>query len=601
MNSVRSTVAGSLAPLALLLLLTRRSRAVAVAMIAFEAMLPAVTALVTGRATAQASLGAGVAGGLVALVIVIVVQQVYEIAVFPIREELGREIDWKHRRRLVSAAYVAVGPSPFEDDKSVVLLSESVSQLGQFTAGRAASHVLIVVGQFAAGLLCAAILIVEDPLAGLGTVLFLLLARRFTIATAIGLSWVSVRSAAVTRQAQYWARVATNPASGKDVRVYGLADWVIGKWSERFTTQRAPIWSGRSRLVWLAWVPFLLTGVAAYLAFSLIAEHPTPEQLSQNILALYGLLGLGAVSWDVYVLQHGKAPLQAGRSFERRLAATRPLPAPAGRMGAGRAPGPPACGAPSISFDGVCFTYPHRTVETLSDMSVIIEPGEVFGLVGRNGAGKTTCMRLIQHLVAPDAGSVRISGRDASPMNVCDVRAGIAVVNQDAARFDLTLRQNVMLGAAQWYADGAFFDHIRPGLRLDDLAETLPNGWDTPLGRSRTGGTDLSGGQWQRVALARAVAGIRAGKRLVLLDEPTSHLDAEAELDTLRGLLAEARDATVVLVSHRLSIMRLVDRIGLIDGGRLAEIGTHNELVARESTYGVMFRTQANALIGGGR
>ena len=129
---------------------------------------------------------------------------------------------------------------------------------------------------------------------------------------------------------------------------------------------------------------------------------------------------------------------------------------------------------------------------------------------------------------------------------------------------------------------------------LDEVLDRLPHGWDTPLARSRTGGVDLSGGQWQQVVLARALYAVRTGARLLVLDEPTAHLDVRTEFDVFQRLAARKQDAGVVLISHRLSTVRQADRIVLLEDGRITESGTHDELMARGGGYATMFAIQAD-------
>jgi ABC-type multidrug transport system fused ATPase/permease subunit len=152
----------------------------------------------------------------------------------------------------------------------------------------------------------------------------------------------------------------------------------------------------------------------------------------------------------------------------------------------------------------------------------------------------------------------------------------------------------VTLGHASVPRDDAAIEAAARDAGLDEVLARLPHGWDTPLARSRTDGVDLSGGQWQQVVLARALYAVRTGARLLVLDEPTAHLDVRTEFDVFQRLAARKQDAGVVLISHRLSTVRQADRIVLLEDGRITESGTHDELMARAGGYATMFAIQAD-------
>jgi len=234
-------------------------------------------------------------------------------------------------------------------------------------------------------------------------------------------------------------------------------------------------------------------------------------------------------------------------------------------------------------------------------LTLEIEPGSSVAVVGANGAGKSTLIKLLCGLHRPDSGRVLVDGGD--PGSDDRLRRRVAVIFQEFVRYHLTLRENVgmaMLG-----------DH-----REEDVAAVVPRalhdatgdpvlarvgGWDRVLSGEYAGGTDLSGGQWQRVALARALAAIDAGAGVLVLDEPTAALDVRAEAQLFDNFLTVTRGLTTILVSHRLSSVRHADRIVVLDGGRIVEDGTHDELVASGDRYARMFALQAErfALAGG--
>jgi ABC-type multidrug transport system fused ATPase/permease subunit len=204
--------------------------------------------------------------------------------------------------------------------------------------------------------------------------------------------------------------------------------------------------------------------------------------------------------------------------------------------------------------------------------------------VGLNGAGKTTLAKLLCRLYDPQSGAIEVDGVDLRDLDVTAWRSRIAAVFQDFIRFERPLRDNVAPG-------GAPDDVV-----LSALADAGAGGLaalDTPLARGYPGGTDLSGGQWQRVALARALCAVRTGAGLVLLDEPTAQLDVRGEAEIFDRLLAATRHATTILISHRFSTVRHAGRICVLEHGRVVELGTHDELMAREGRYRTMFELQA--------
>jgi ATP-binding cassette subfamily B protein len=214
-----------------------------------------------------------------------------------------------------------------------------------------------------------------------------------------------------------------------------------------------------------------------------------------------------------------------------------------------------------------------------------------------NGAGKSTLIRLLAGLCEPSRGVITADGVPISAPATGGLegwRSRIAVVFQDFVRYRLPIVDNVVLGAARrGPVDQAALRAAASRTGLTGLVDRLPGGWDTPLARSRTGGVDLSGGQWQQVVLARALYAVETGARVLVLDEPTAHLDVRTEIELFGKLAGLAGDLTVVLISHRLSSVRDADRIVVIDGGRVAESGSHDELMAAGGRYARMFTTQS--------
>jgi ATP-binding cassette subfamily B protein len=244
--------------------------------------------------------------------------------------------------------------------------------------------------------------------------------------------------------------------------------------------------------------------------------------------------------------------------------------------------------------EDVSFTYPAGEEPALRGVSMTIESGEIVALVGENGSGKTTLAKLLAGLYPPDSGVIRWDGVDIATVDRADLSRSIAPIFQDFVRFHLAARDNIGLGRVDRVDD---LDGITEAARYadaDGFIAALPAGYETRLGPEFVGGTDLSVGQWQRIALARAFF---RGAPFVILDEPTASLDARAEHDLferIRGLLA---GRTVLLISHRFSSVRSADRIYVLDGGRVVESGTHDELMAQSGLYAELFSLQAAAYL----
>lgn len=222
----------------------------------------------------------------------------------------------------------------------------------------------------------------------------------------------------------------------------------------------------------------------------------------------------------------------------------------------------------------------------IRDLDLHVRAGETVALVGPNGAGKTTLVKLIARLYDVDKGSVRIDGHDVRGLSVRWFHDRLAYVGQAPIRFEATLEENVAFG--DWQRLLGRTDEVREVIEragLDRLLESVPDGLQTLLGR-RFGDHDLSGGQWQLLALARAVA---RNASILILDEPTSNLDARTEFETFKRFHESSRGRTTLLVSHRFSTVRMADRIFVVDGGRIVEEGTHDGLLEKGGVYASLY------------
>jgi ATP-binding cassette subfamily B protein len=245
-----------------------------------------------------------------------------------------------------------------------------------------------------------------------------------------------------------------------------------------------------------------------------------------------------------------------------------------------------------IRFQNIHFSYPETERTALEDISLTIRPGEVTALVGPNGSGKTTLVKLLCRLYDPSAGTITLDGVDLRNLDVVDLRRNLSVIFQDFAQYQLTVRENIRLGNVSLDPDDPAIETAARDADAHEAIMRLRHGYDTVLGKWFDEGEELSIGEWQKIALARAF--IRDAQILVF-DEPTSALDPQAEWDVFQHIKELARGRAVVLISHRFSTVRAADRIHIFDQGRIAESGTHDELIALGGRYAEMYEVQARA------
>lgn len=292
-------------------------------------------------------------------------------------------------------------------------------------------------------------------------------------------------------------------------------------------------------------------------------------RLTIGELTLYGMSLTGAQRLSQTVLMSGRAVLD-GWAPLRALFAFLDLPARTAPRARGAEP---ATG--SLRFEGVSFRYPGAEGWAIRDLELEIRPGDFVAIVGGNGDGKTTLLKLLTGLVAPDEGRITLAGRELAAWDPGALRDQFAVMFQDFARYGLSAHDNVAIGAT-----AATPDAIAAALRAsggDEVVARLPGGGDTELIAGLPGGAGLSGGQWQRLALARAL--VRDAARFIVLDEPTAMLDAETEVRVIDHLRAHQGDRAVVLITHRSSLLRPTDKIVVLERGRLV----HDDARARAS------------------
>jgi len=246
-----------------------------------------------------------------------------------------------------------------------------------------------------------------------------------------------------------------------------------------------------------------------------------------------------------------------------------------------------------VVFDHVSFTYPGAKQPAIKDLNLTIRPGQSLALVGHNGSGKTTLVKLMAGLYGPDLGSITYQGVDLKDWDPRALRDRIGVIFQDFMRYQLTVGENIGVGDVRAMDDEQRWMSAAERGEASEFIESLSEGYGTQLGRWFNRGQELSGGQWQRIALARAF--MREEAEILVLDEPTSSMDAETEIQVFERFRALTRDKIVILISHRFSTVRQADTIAVMEHGTIIEQGNHDELMALNGRYARLFELQASA------
>jgi ATP-binding cassette, subfamily B, bacterial len=389
------------------------------------------------------------------------------------------------------------------------------------------------------------------------------------------------------RERQYLGDLLAKPGATKEIRAYVLADYLLGRHrdlSEGLFKQREQMFRSGTRISMLSG---LVTGTALALAYAFVAVQGISGAINAGgvvlvIGAFTSVAGtLGQVSSTFVAVDQHTTFLDDYFSF---LAIEPLVPAPVEPRPA------PNRFTEGIEFYNITFSYPGGTEPALAELSLRIRGGELIALVGENGAGKSTLVKLLLRFYDPDQGSVRVSGVDLKDLDPEALRSRIGVLFQDYASYELTVRENVVMGRPDVKVDDERVMEALQDARSEWLVKKMPNGLDSKVGRLFEGGHDLSGGEWQRLALARLMY---RDADIWILDEPTSSLDPEAEAAIFAELKENLKGRIGIVISHRFSTVRIADRIAVIADGRVTELGTHEDLLAAQGRYAQLFELQA--------
>ncbi len=496
-----------------------------------------------------------------AIAAILAVQQVLAMAQGLVTTRLANQLDRSLRRRAMVAVLCPTGTSHLEDPQIRDLVAEgSTVARARYNAVGAVFSLQVVLGSYLTG------------------VFMLLGVARFNVLLALALlvTWLVVRTqlrrenlelwkvlgyqTSANRRSEYYRDLAFTQQAAKEIRVFGLGGWLRDGFEAHWRSAMSPVWTARrgrrSPLVALFGVVVAVNVVAVILVVR--AAESGHLGIAGLTLALQGVVGaavMGNGGTDDVLVDWGAAPVPALARLERTLAPLAPKSSPPGRAPVQ----PPAWDG--LRLEKVAFGYPGQVAGTLESVDLELRPGRSLALVGANGAGKTTIIKLICRLIEPGSGAIFLGGVDLARVDPLAWRRQVAVVFQDFVHYPASIGDNVRFGAIHSPRDQQVLEQVADLTGVGRFVAGLSDGWATELSREVTGGTELSGGQWQSVALARALYALRSGAKVLILDEPTANLDARAEAIFYDRFLDITRGVTTILVSHRFSTVRKADEI----------------------------------------
>jgi ATP-binding cassette, subfamily B, bacterial len=398
----------------------------------------------------------------------------------------------------------------------------------------------------------------------------------------------NIRQTPVRRQLDYLRVLGASKESAKELRLFGLSGFL----SDEYDKLSGRIYQENVRLagrrLWAGMALSLVSTAGYYGAYAYVIYRTVTGALTWGTLQFLA----GAIAGTSSNIQNVFATFSS--IADQSLFLTdlveflKVRPKICSKPGALPVPRPIRDG---FVFDQVSFSYPGSQRRILDRLDFRIEPGERIALIGENGEGKTTLVKLLARLYDPTHGRILLDGVDLREYSMEDLQSQIGVIFQDFMRYEMTARQNIAVGRIGLAEEDAVYQAARNS-RADQVIQKLPGGYDQLLGLRFEGGVDLSGGEWQKMALARAYF---RDAQLVILDEPTASLDARSEYEVFQHFAELSESKTSLLISHRFSTVRMADRIAVLENGRIAEQGSHRQLISLGGRYADMFELQASS------
>jgi ATP-binding cassette subfamily B protein len=389
------------------------------------------------------------------------------------------------------------------------------------------------------------------------------------------------------RQMDYLRQVGGSKEAAKELRLFNLSDYL----TNRFTALSLDIYNenvalNRRRLFWGGLLA-IVGQLGYYGAYGYSIYRTIQGSYSIGDLALITTAIMQAMSNIQQAFSTASGVADQALFLTDLLAFFEMKPRVESKEGGIPAPRPVQRG---FEFRNVSFAYPGSTRRVLSNFNFTLRCGERVALIGENGQGKTTIVKLITRLYDPTEGEILLDGVDLRDYDLADLHSEIGVIFQDFMRYEMTARENIEVGRIEVEHTLEELEYAAQKSLASEVIEKLHGGFDQMLGRRFEGGVDLSGGEWQKLALARAYL---RDAQLLILDEPTAALDARSELEVFERFAELTNGKMALLISHRFSTVRMADRIVVLEAGRLVEEGSHSQLIALGGRYAAMFEMQA--------